>query len=420
MPFFSESTLLQTKRVRSSVPKCSLCKLYKTCNSPKMPVSGRGKKKILIVAEAPGKNEDEQGIQLVGVTGSFLEERLDDLGINMRRDCWLTNSVICRPENNRTPTDDELEWCRPNLTKTIEELKPVVILTIGKAALHSLLLDMWQGQKTGPMARWAGWKIPCRDLNTWICPTYHPSYVMREEREAKSGTAIRSVWIRHLEQAIRIKKRPYKKKPKDLREKIELLYDEKEIVKRLKKCTLSDKPIAFDFETNMLKPDHADADIVCASVCWNGKETIAFPWQGEDVVHAFYWLMKSSCPKIGFNCKFEDRWSHVKIEPEFQQSLGEMFPTEGVSEWHWDGMNMAHLIDNRPDICSLEFQNFVMLGISPYSFHISRFLEAKGSYTLNSIKKVDLRDLLLYCGLDSLSTYMLANKQRKILGMPKL
>ena len=62
-----------------------------------MPVSGEGRKGVLIVAEAPGYNEDQQGVQLVGNAGQELTRLLFNIGVRMRRDCWLTNSVICRP-----------------------------------------------------------------------------------------------------------------------------------------------------------------------------------------------------------------------------------------------------------------------------------------------------------------------------------
>src|SRR5262245_43419820 len=92
---------------RWTAPRCGLCGLLNKCQSPKMEVYGKGKNGILIVGEAPGANEDEQGIPFVGKAGRYLRGILHGLDVNMRNDCWLTNSLICRPPNNATPTSDQ-------------------------------------------------------------------------------------------------------------------------------------------------------------------------------------------------------------------------------------------------------------------------------------------------------------------------
>src|SRR5690554_1278964 len=172
--FFPESTLI-SKPPLSLIPKCGACGLHKTCQSPKMPPSGKGRRKVLIVGEAPGAHEDEQGVQFVGKAGQFLQERLNELGVRMRTDCYITNALICRPPGNKIENKNAVDYCRPNLLRTLEEVEPHTVVLLGGTAVRSLVGALWK-EDVGPLERWVGWNIPCTKPNVWICPTYHPSY----------------------------------------------------------------------------------------------------------------------------------------------------------------------------------------------------------------------------------------------------
>ena len=126
--FFQGSKFSSRERL-STIPQCGKCGLSKICNSPKMPVTGEGLEKVLIVAEAPGRNEDEKGIQLIGKAGQRLRYELERNDWDLDRDCWKTNAVICHEANNAI-TDKHVECCRPNLLKSISELKPAVMVTV--------------------------------------------------------------------------------------------------------------------------------------------------------------------------------------------------------------------------------------------------------------------------------------------------
>jgi hypothetical protein len=80
-------------------------------------------------------------------------------------------------------------------------------------------------------------------------------------------------------------------------------------------------------------------------------------------------------------------------------------------------MQAAHILDNRRDVSGLKFQAFVRLGQPAYDEHISPFLKSKNSNTANRIKRLSIEDVLLYCGMDSLSEYKLAEIQMKELGI---
>jgi uracil-DNA glycosylase family 4 len=409
MGFFSESVLLKDKRSERAEPACHLCGLYKTCNSPKMEPAGKGKARVLIVGEAPGRNEDDKGEPFVGSAGQYQEKILKRLNIRMRKDCWLTNSNICRPPGNETPTDEQIGYCHPNLVKTIDRLDPDVIVTVGRTALQSMLQGIWL-DPIGALNRWVGWKIPLQSMNRWLIPTYHPTYVQRELKSQKRGTAIEKVFQRHLKQINEIEGKPYKA-PVDWSKDIEVIKDDVDASKLLVRWARKGDPIAFDFETNMLKPDKKfgksdDSKLVSASVCWRGRRTISFPWYGK-IIPAFKWLMESDCPKIAHNFKFEDRWVDVQVGTT-------------VRNWAWDTMNQAHIIDNRKEIVSLGFQAMVNFGVGTWGYHIGPFLEQKRSYSVSRIKEIDIDDLLIYGGMDSLTCYKLMELQRKILRMEPL
>jgi uracil-DNA glycosylase family 4 len=399
--FFKASELQITKEPVSRVPKCGACGLYKTCKSPKMPYSGQGKRKILLVGEAPGEEEDKQGKQFVGPTGKLLSETLRKFGIDMRRDCWLTNTLICRPPKNATPTDLQIGYCRPNLIKVIEELEPDIIVPLGSAAVSSLIGWVWK-EDVGPIGRWTGWNIPFQKRNCWICPVWHPSYIARSDHKGKANPVAKVLWEYHLSEIAKLNGRPWKEVP-DYKKMVEVIYEPKEVAKIIREFIRLGGFAAYDFETNMLKPDWKEAGIVTASICWNGKRTIAFPWVGE-AIDAFMEFLRSSIKKIASNEKFEDRWARRVI---------------GVPSrnWFWDTMNNGHIQDNRRDITGLKFQAFISIGAESHNDHIKDHLRSKkGERSNHILRKIDLEHLLVYNGLDSLYEYDTCVVQRKKLG----
>jgi uracil-DNA glycosylase family 4 len=397
--FFSKSELAAPPPA-PRVPLCGACGLFRKCHSPKMPVSGRGRKKILLVAEAPGRDEDRAGRQFVGVSGQMLEEHLSRNGVDMRHDCWLTNALICRPPGNEIEDNRQVGYCRPNLLRSVEELRPEVIVLMGKQVVRSLIGHIFReqmGDKKLTMARWAGWQIPCQRYNAWLCPLYHPAAVLRA-KEQPNGPALRLTFERHLRAACKLRDRPWDPVP-DFRKDVEVILDPAAAAIRLAKYTGG--AIAFDYETDRLKPDHPDARIVSCSVCWEGQETIAYPWHGEAVTATKKLLFNADVRKVGQNIKFEERWT--------RREFG-----RGVRGWDWDCMLASHCLDNRAAVTSLKFQAFVRLGQEDYSTHVSPYLEAPdgGGNTPNRIRRVDLESLLLYNGLDSLLEYKLWEAQK--------
>ncbi len=403
MSFFDSSLVVSKPSEPSLIPRCEACGLWQGCLSPKMPVSGQGKRGVLIVAEAPGGDEDRKGTQLIGAAGRELRRTLAKFDVDLDRDCWKTNSLICRPPENRTPEKDEIDYCRPNLLKTIRDLNPRVIILLGGTAVKSMMAPLWK-EDVGPISKWVGWKIPCQKYNTWICPTYHPSYVNRansddHEQKMREGPVIKLWFERHLKAAFELQGRPWDEVP-DYESEIRVMFDPNQAAKWISNKIKIGGKFAFDYETNRLKTDYDNAEIVCCSVCWNGIETIAYPWVGEAIT-ATKELLVSEHPKIGANHKFEHHWT--------KRILG-----VDVVNWEWDTMISAHHLDCREGITSVKFQALVRLGKEDWSGSIRPYLESyAGSGGLNRIREADLRSLLIYCGVDSVCEYKIHELQKQ-------
>lgn len=395
--FFQQSQLAQSKAPPSVLPLCGACGLFKTCKSPKMDPSGKGKRRILLLGEAPGEHEDERGKQFVGKTGKLLERTLAKFGVDMREDCWLTNALICHPEDNIIKSKKVIDYCRPNLLQTLRKLQPDIIIPLGGTAVESLIGHLWKGD-TGNITRWAGYRIPCQKPNMWVCPTFHPSFVDRSEQ--KKDLVVKKIWEDHLEAALSLKGKPWPDGPPDYSSLVRCIYDPHEAKRAMVDLNGYEGEFAFDYETTTLKPS-SGGEIVCASLAWRDiggiPWGIAFPWLPPASTY-FLKLLGWPNPKVGYNIKFEEVWTRA---------------AEGrVRNWKHDGMLHAHWTDSRRGTKSLKFQAFVQLGAEAYDDHIKPMLKARKGQRVNQIlQEVNLKDLLKYCALDSLLELELAQTQ---------
>ncbi len=394
--FFCGSEL-QMVKPDSLIAKCGACGLFKGCKSPKMAVSGRGAKKILIVGEFPELAEDCAGRHFVGEDGNFLKSALAKLGVDLRNDCWLTNAVICRPKNDRV-TSDSVEYCRPNLIESVSKLNPNVVILLGQHALKSLVSHLWSSN-VGSIVRWTGWQIPAQKINAWVCPTYPPSHVLSKDNCVVSG-----YFADHLKAAVKLADRkPWDEVP-DYTKQIRLVYSPSEAADYIGEITTG--AIAFDYECNMLKPESKQREIVSCSICWNGKDTFAFPMEGAAVPALKQLLSNGAVLKVASNMKYEDRWS--------RRVLGVK-----VAGWYWDTMLAAHLLDCRRGITGLKFQSFVQLGVPRYDSGVEEYLKSNdlGGNAVNRVTSIPLQKLLTYNAMDSLLEYQLAKKQMALMGL---
>lgn len=385
---------LSVANATPTLPRCGLCGLYRTCHTPRMKPTGEGKRGILMVAEANGKNEDLKGTQLIGGAGQVLRKILRSIGIDLDRDCWKTNALICRPVNNKLPKNPQpiIDACRPNLLHTIKKLQPHTIILLGKTAASSLIPFVWK-DKIADFGKWTGWDIPCQKLNVNIGITWHPSYLLRTKNDL-----LELLTRKHLKQAFGHTKRPWDVVP-DYKSEIEVINRPYAAAKIIRDMIRIGKPISWDLETNALKPEEVGAEIVCCSICQNGKRTIAYPWSGE-AMEATAELLRSPVKKIGANIKFEERWMlrHMGLS---------------VRGWFWDTVIAAHIADNRTGVSGVKFQSFVSLGMESYNENIEQYLKPQKGKRLNRIRELEIKDILCYNGMDSLVEYKIAIKQMK-------
>lgn len=160
----------QLLSLNDTIQQCQDCPLGKTATHK---VHGRGfpTARILFVGEAPGKNEDLQGMPFVGAAGQILESLIHkhELPVDSY---FITNCICCRPPGNRAPTETEIAACRKYLEQTIKLINPVIIVTLGQTAT-TLVFNMYDATRPSDMARTHG--MTCRVGNLILLPTYHPA-----------------------------------------------------------------------------------------------------------------------------------------------------------------------------------------------------------------------------------------------------
>jgi uracil-DNA glycosylase len=131
---------------------------------------GNPNAKIMLIGEAPGRDEDRLGRPFVGRSGQLLTQALKQAGLE-REDVFITNVVKCRPPDNRTPTPQEIEsYTNLILISEIKIIRPRVILLLGSVALQALLKTNGISKLRGTIQHYDG---------ITVIPTYHPAYVLR-------------------------------------------------------------------------------------------------------------------------------------------------------------------------------------------------------------------------------------------------
>jgi uracil-DNA glycosylase family 4 len=164
----SRAELLE--RLRQECEKCNRCELRTTRTHLVFGV-GNPEAELMFIGEAPGADEDAQGIPFVGRAGQKLTEIIERGMRIPRTQVYIANILKCRPPGNRAPQPAEMAVCLPHLLKQIEIIQPRVIIALGGVALNGLLGSGHQ------ISRYRGL---FQDFNGIpLMPTFHPSYVLR-------------------------------------------------------------------------------------------------------------------------------------------------------------------------------------------------------------------------------------------------
>ena len=136
MPRLQEAERLEA--LATQIRSCVQCPLHAT-RTKAVPGEGTPSARVMLIGEAPGRDEDQRGQPFVGAAGRFLDEMLAGSGVN-RDDLFITNTVKCRPENNRPPRKREVDTCTSlYLFEQIELINPALIMVLGSVATKKLL-----------------------------------------------------------------------------------------------------------------------------------------------------------------------------------------------------------------------------------------------------------------------------------------
>jgi len=154
---------------------CPRCKLSKTRTNI---VFGQGNPhaELMFVGEAPGRDEDEQGLAFVGRAGQLLTKIIEAIG-RKREDVYIANVIKCRPPNNRNPEADEIAACRPFLDEQIRLVSPRVLVTLGTFAAQVIL------ETDEPIGRVRGRWQSAHGVR--VMPTFHPAFLLRTPERKK-------------------------------------------------------------------------------------------------------------------------------------------------------------------------------------------------------------------------------------------
>lgn len=171
-PVTQEKHGMTLEDLNKKLLRCTRCGLARTRNNT---VFGQGVEhpEVLVIGEAPGYNEDMQGLPFVGKAGMLLDKMLDAIQLSRTTNCYIANVIKCRPPENRDPYPDEQNACFSFLEAQIHILKPKMILCMGRISAHKLLNN----------------ELPIKDMrgNFYdyngipLLVTYHPSALLQNE-----------------------------------------------------------------------------------------------------------------------------------------------------------------------------------------------------------------------------------------------
>jgi len=164
--------------IREDIGECTRCKLHTLGRTQVVFGAGSMTAEIMFVGEAPGADEDVQGVPFVGRAGQLLTKMIGAMGLR-RDEVYIANVLKCRPPGNRNPEPDEIQTCQPFLFRQLASIQPRVVIALGAFAARTLLVT------EEPISRLRGRVFDFRGAK--LIPTFHPSFLLRSpgnKREA--------------------------------------------------------------------------------------------------------------------------------------------------------------------------------------------------------------------------------------------
>jgi DNA polymerase len=156
--------------IRADLGDCTRCKLHRLGRRQIVYGVGSPSAELMFIGEAPGHDEDVQGIPFVGRAGQLLTKIIEAIDLK-REDVYIANVIKCRPPENRNPEGDEVASCEPFLFRQVQVIRPSVIVALGTFAAQALL------RTNDPISRLRGKVFHYGDAR--LIPTFHPAYLLR-------------------------------------------------------------------------------------------------------------------------------------------------------------------------------------------------------------------------------------------------
>jgi len=171
--------LARWQEIRQEVENCTACSLHTTRTNTVF-ADGTPEADWMFIGEAPGGDEDRQGVPFVGRAGQLLNAMIFALGMKREEVC-IANVLKCRPPGNRDPHGEEVRHCEPFLLRQVDVVEPRVIVVLGRFAAHSLLrTEEPIGKLRGKVFRYGENNIP-------LVVSYHPAYLLRNPADKKKA-----------------------------------------------------------------------------------------------------------------------------------------------------------------------------------------------------------------------------------------
>lgn len=398
--FFSDEEIAEKARVHVDLdslgPHCTDCGLYRSCNSPQMKYSGKGKRNCLIIAEAPGPDEDRLGTQLIGSTGQDFRDDLKKHRLDLHNDFWRVNAINCWPQKDgktRPPAKEEVKYCYPLVQETIRVLNPNYIWLMGGVACQSFYLGR-RGKDS--ISFWRGLRTPDYKHKSWVTSLFHRSFINRTNDP--NATAI---YNHDLNKAVEMLDwEPFDYfDPKTM---VRIVTDYKSVIHILDKVIEKEPEwFYFDYECTGLKPFAPGHRIISVSFATSIEEAFSFPFQLDNHFNSTQQIqIKRRLRKILTNPNIGKRAHNIAFEHVWSKEILGVV----VNNWDYDTILSAHILDNRPGVAGLKFQCYKYFGIDDYSSSVDGYLKSKrkSANAFNKIQAAPLKDLLLYGGIDSL------------------
>ena len=342
-------------------PNCTRCPLHASAQHVCLIPPDLRRHDVFIVGEAPGQREDDSGVPFVGVTGQLLRDALKELKIRG----VITNAVLCRPPDNRTPTKREIKACRFWMAQQLDHVKPEYILCLGNVAMQSLLNITGIKKQRG--------RVIERDGVIYFC-TYHPAFISRDE-------SYRPVWMNDLK---RFKEIIDNHGPKEDTDINPIIVNDLKSYGHMIDDLSKGGVVSYDIETNGLYP-------------WKGRiTTLGFgtrtaqyiiPWDHPESVwrrlhpgglDTVAWSLRRTvrnCYIVAQNGKFDCLWMKVKHNVHWKTDFDTL---------------LAHHIINENSLHDLEYLAQFYYGVPAYDIDLDI---KQGHHGIDALAPYQAKDL---------------------------